>query len=161
MAEQNVYDNRDFFDGYWKLWKNEANANILIEKPALFSLLPDLKGTSILDLGCGYGENCAEFIRMGAAHATGIDISAKMLAVAEKENCGPHITYRNIPMEDIAQLNCTFDLAVSSLAVHYVQDFSGIVPNISSMLNPGGLCIFSQENPLNTGFSTGKRWTKD
>ena len=57
MSKQNVYDNEVFFEGYQKIRENKVNANILFEKPALFSLLPEVKELKILDLGCGYGEN--------------------------------------------------------------------------------------------------------
>lgn len=61
MKSQNIYDNDVFFDGYKKLRDNPYSANAVEEKPALFSLAPDLSGKAVLDLGCGYGENCAEF----------------------------------------------------------------------------------------------------
>lgn len=44
MAKQNIYDNETFFAGYKKIRDNEANANNLFEIPALFSMMPDLKG---------------------------------------------------------------------------------------------------------------------
>lgn len=159
--KQNIYDNETFFDGYKKIRENKTNANILFEKPALFSLLPDLTGKRILDLGCGYGENCMEFVNKGASDVVGIDISKKMLEVAEKENSNPKITFKNMPMEDIAQLTGKFDIVVSSLALHYIKDFSGLVKNIYSLLNDRGLFIFSQEHPFNTCFTQGERWTKD
>lgn len=65
MAKQNIYDNEVFFEGYQKLRDNRENANILFETPALLSLLPDLKGKRVLNLGCGCGDHCAEFIRLG------------------------------------------------------------------------------------------------
>ena len=58
MAQQNIYDNEIFFEGYKKLRENTASANVLFEIPALLSLLPDLEGKRVLDLGCGYGEHC-------------------------------------------------------------------------------------------------------
>ncbi len=161
MSKQNIYDNEIFFQGYQKIREKKVNANILFEKPALFSLLPDLKGKKVLDLGCGYGENCKEFIKMGAAKVTGLDISKKMLEIAEKENSAPGITYVNMPMEDIASLNEQFDVIVSSLALHYIQDFDGLCKVIYKSLSDQGLFIFSQENPINTCFTTGERWTKD
>ena len=159
--KQNIYDDETFFEGYKKIRENKNSANILFEKPALFSLLPELAGKRILDLGCGYGENCTEFVKKGASKVMGIDISKKMLEVAEKENSDPKITFKNMPMEDIAQLSEKFDIVVSSLALHYVKDFSGLVRNVLSLLDDGGLFIFSQENPINTCFTQGERWTKD
>lgn len=80
--QQNIYDDQTFFDEYKKLRENSDSANNLIEKPALFNLCPDLNGKKVLDLGCGYGENCDKFKSMGALKVTGVDISEKMLEVA-------------------------------------------------------------------------------
>ena len=44
MSQQNIYDNSTFFEGYKKIREKKSNANDLFETPALFSLLPDLKG---------------------------------------------------------------------------------------------------------------------
>ncbi len=44
MAQQNIYDNEIFFEGYKKIRDNEVNANNLFEIPALFSMMPDLTG---------------------------------------------------------------------------------------------------------------------
>ncbi len=83
MAKQNIYDNETFFEGYKALRDKEVNANNLFEMPALFSLLPDLTGKRVLDLGCGFGEHCMEYIRRGADRVVGVDISEKMLEVAK------------------------------------------------------------------------------
>ena len=161
MAKQNIYDNETFFEGYKKIRENEANANNLFEIPALFSLLPDLTGKKVLDLGCGFGEHCKRFVECGAEKVMGVDISEKMLEVAREENSDPKITYINMPMEDISTLQETFDVVISSLALHYVEDFEGVIKNVYAMLNDGGVFIFSQENPLCTCHSGGNRWTRD
>lgn len=161
MAKQNIYDDEIFFEGYRKIRDNELNANNLFEIPALFSMMPDLNGKKVLDLGCGFGEHCMRLIHDGAEQVIGIDISEKMLEIARKENSDSKISYINMPMEDIAQLNERFDMVISSLAFHYVEDFSGVVKNIYKMLCEGGLFIFSQENPLCTCHSGSDRWTRD
>ena len=51
---QKVFDlfaTRD--EGYKKLRSNQYSANNVEEKPALFSLSPELTGKSVLDFGCG------------------------------------------------------------------------------------------------------------
>lgn len=161
MPKQNIYDNEIFFEGYKKIRDNRDNANNLFEIPALFSMLPNLNGKKVLDLGCGFGEHCKQYIANGAIKVIGIDISEKMLAVARKENNDSKITYINMPIEDIAQLNEQFDVIISSLAFHYIEDFSGVVKNIYELLCEDGTFIFSQENPLCTCHSGGNRWTRD
>jgi ubiquinone/menaquinone biosynthesis C-methylase UbiE len=162
MAKQNIYDNETFFRKYRKLREREVNANNIFELPTLFSLMPDLEGKRVLDLGCGTGERCIDYLKHGAVTVTGIDISEKMLAVAKSENADPDITYLNMPMEDIGSLDGEFDVVISSLALHYVEDFSGVVKNVYRLLCDGGIFLFSQEHPLSTCYSgAGDRWTRD
>ena len=61
MSQQNIYDNNTFFEGYQKIWENKKNANNIFETSVLFSLLPNLKNKSVLDLGCKTGSSCFEF----------------------------------------------------------------------------------------------------
>ena len=161
MAQQNIFDNEIFFDGYKKIRENKVNANNLFEIPALFSMLPDLEGKRVLDLGCGFGEHCKMFVDQGATRVLGIDISSKMLEIAKAENSDAKISYINMPMEDIRHLNESFDVVVSSLAFHYVEDFAGVVKAIYSLLDTNGVFVFSQEHPLVTCHSGGDRWTRD
>ncbi|MCR4940255.1 MAG: class I SAM-dependent methyltransferase [Treponemataceae bacterium] len=161
MSKQNIYDNEAFFQGYKSLRDYKNSANNLYEKPALFSLLPDLTHKKVLDLGCGYGENCLLFAQKGASKVIGLDISSKMLEIAREENSHPRVEYLNMPMEDIPALKEEFDLVVSSLAFHYVENFDELVKNIHKLLKAGGSLVFSQENPLTTCFSSGERWTLD
>ena len=160
MKNQNVFDDEVFFSSYKEL-RERTNSNDLIEKPALFSLLPNLVEKKVLDLGCGFGEHCKHYIELGASQVVGIDISEKMLDVAEKENADEKITYKLLAMEDISQLDIKFDLVVSSLAFHYLQDFEKLCQDIYELLNNEGYLIFSQEHPLSTSFSSGQRWTED
>ena len=51
MSKQNIFDNEKFFEGYRALRENPDCANNLTEKPALFSMLGEIKGKRILDLG--------------------------------------------------------------------------------------------------------------
>ena len=162
MSKQNIFDNETFFNEYRKLRDREVNANNLFEIPTLYSIMPDLNGKRILDLGCGSGERCIDYLNRGAVKVTGIDISEKMLAVAKSENSDPRITYLNMPMEDIDGIDDTFDLVISSLAIHYIEDFNGVVKNVNRLLCEGGFFIFSQEHPLATCYTgIGDRWTRD
>ena len=101
MENQNIFDNKVFFDSYMNL-RDGANFNDLLEQPAMRALLPDISGMDILDIGCGFGANCLEF-SYKAHSVTGIDISQRMLEVAEKMNCGGNIKYMKLSMEDTAR----------------------------------------------------------
>jgi SAM-dependent methyltransferase len=158
-ASQNIYDDPKFFEEYQKLRENRDSANNLEEKPALFSLSPDLKGKTVLDLGCGYGENCAVFYEKGAVKVVGIDISEKMLAVARHEN--PDVDFRLMDMNDLSTIKEKFDVVFSSLSVHYIEDFNQFIASVAALLNERGYLIFSQEHPLTTAPMKGASWTRD
>ncbi len=156
---QNIFDNQVFFDGYRKLRFDKHNANNFEEKPALFSLCPELNGKTVLDLGCGFGENCAKFKKLGALDVIGVDISEKMLEVAMNDH--PDCKFIHADMRDLSFLNINFDIVFSSLAVHYIDDFSAFVKNVYSAINAGGYFVFSQEHPLTTAPLKGNAWTKN
>ena len=154
--EQNIFDNDTFFEGYKKLRDSDTNYNDLLEQPAMRKLMPNLTGKTVLDLGCGYGHNCIEFVQKGASKVVGVDISEKMLEVAKAESTDEKITYLNMSMTDIETLNVKFDFIYSSLAFHYIEDFNSFAKAMYNSLNSGGQLLFSQEHPIITATVDGK-----
>lgn len=150
--KQNIYDNENFAKQYDELrFKNQgANANDLIEIPNFRKIVPAVKNKSILDLGCGYGENDKYFKELGAKEILGIDISKHMIEIANKENKIDGIEYRVLPMEDITNIDKKFDVIISSLAFHYIKDFNKLTKDINALLNNEGYLVFSQEHPFTT-----------
>lgn len=133
MSKQNIYDNDTFFTDFKKIRRNRVNFNDLLETPVLMKMLPDLKGRSVLDIGCGMGQHAMQYATLGAERVLGIDISAKMLAYARENNSAECITYRNMAMEDLDQIEDRFDVVTSSLVFDYIEDFEGLMKkNISS-----------------------------
>ncbi|MBU3100600.1 MULTISPECIES: class I SAM-dependent methyltransferase [Clostridium] len=158
---QNIYDNEIFFEGYKKLRNNKINYNNIQEKPSMQSLLPDMVGKTILDLGCGFGENCVDFLNRGAARVVGVDISEKMLSIAKVDNAFENIEYIHLDMNEINTIHEKFDIVYSSLAFHYVKSFSKLLRDINYLLKDDGLLIYSQEHPLTTAPKQGPIWTLD
>ena len=68
-----------------KNWSNEQPESFYhkyVEKPAMHLLLPDVKGKSVLCIGCGTGEE-VNYLNNLEAEVIGIDISEGMLSVAK------------------------------------------------------------------------------
>ena len=150
--KQNIYDDKAFFEKYDELRINQRglNANDLIEIPAFRNMMPNVKNKKILDLGCGYGENDNYYKELGAKSVLGVDISTHMIEMANRYNKLRNIDYKVIAMEDIYQINDRFDIVISSLAFHYIKDYSKLVKDIYNLLNKDGYLIFSQEHPFTT-----------
>lgn len=162
--EQNIFDNPDFFEGYKALRETDDNFNVLLEQPAMRKLLPDIKGKRVLDIGCGAGGNCLDFVNRGAESVTGIDLSEKMLELA-RENCSHEkITYLRMSMSDLSNFpkpDGGFGLVYSSLAVHYAENFTRLMREIYALTERGGTLLFSQEHPIITATAGGGHWNYD
>jgi SAM-dependent methyltransferase len=147
---QNIYDNEQFFAGYSRLRRSVEGLDGAPEWPALRALLPDLRARKVLDLGCGFGWFCRWARQQGAAHVLGIDVSAKMLARARADTVGQAITYTRVDMEKLELPTDSFDVVYSSLALHYVENLSGLMSQTHRSLVPGGTLVFSVEHPIFT-----------
>lgn len=147
---QNIYDNKKFNEEYDKMRNSNRgiNANDVIEIPTLRKMLPNFQNKTILDLGCGYGESDIYFKKSGAKYVLGTDISEHMIELANKNNKSDGIEYKVIAMEDISKINQKFDIVVSSLAIHYVKNYSKLISDIYNLLNDNGYIIFSMEHPI-------------
>lgn len=158
-APQNIYDDPVFFEGYKALRQNDAGLNGVLELPALHRLLPDLSNLNVLDLGCGFGD-FARFAReRGAASVMGVDISARMLEDAKTRTRDPAITYVRSSIDEYKPPSQSFDLVVSSLALHYVEDYASVAERVFNALKPGGRLLFSVEHPMCTANPSG--WVRD
>ncbi|WP_449600064.1 class I SAM-dependent methyltransferase [Paenibacillus sp. Marseille-Q9583] len=156
--QQNIYDNPEFFQMYKNLRESRITYNDFIEQPAIRGLLPDLQDLNVLDLGCGFGEMANYMIDNNASQVTGVDISEKMLAMARKR---PEIRYIQGSMEEIEFNSNEFDLVVSSLAFHYVEDYKALISRISEWIKPNGYLVFSTEHPVVLSNKIQSGWVKD
>lgn len=155
---QNIYDNEEFYQAYLALREGSKGLNDVLEIPVFRSLLPDLRGKTILDLGCGFGESSMWYVSRGARHVVGVDISDKMLSRAKELYQDRRLEYLRLPMEEINFPREHFDLVASSLAFHYVDDFTNLIKRVYHCLKPGGFLIFSQEHPVATAKQAAGGW---
>ena len=152
MAKQNVYDNDTFFESFRSSRNDEVNFNDCIETPILFAMLPELRGKTVLDIGCGMGQHAGQYAAMGAKSVLGIDLSEKMLEYAKAHNSAENIRYQRMAMEDIDTIDGQFDLVTSSLVFDYAEDFEGLMRKIHQRMKEGAEFVFSMSHPIVTAW---------
>lgn len=157
---QNIYDDPQFFDGYSRLPRSVGGLAAAPEWPALRAMLPEMRGRRVVDLGCGFGWFCRWAREAGAADVLGVDVSEKMLARARSALVDPAITYARADLDTIELPVERFDLAYSSLALHYIADVARLMRGIYGSLVPGGSFVFSIEHPIFMA-SRNARWSTD
>jgi SAM-dependent methyltransferase len=107
----------------------------------LIGALPDIPVDTLLDAGCGTGfaALCA-LERFGARRVIGVDLSAEMIA-RFGEKLASHPVERDLRVGDITEIELpaeAVDLALCSMALHWISDRAQAVASLAAALRPGG-----------------------
>ncbi|WP_455424190.1 class I SAM-dependent methyltransferase [Flavobacterium bizetiae] len=145
--KQNIYDDVDFFENYGKMPRSVDGLNSAGEWHVLKNMLPDFKGKSVLDLGCGYGWHCIYAKEQGAENVIGVDLSKKMIDKAKENSKQLAIDYYQMPVEDIDFKEEQFDIVFSSLTFHYIENLNVVFRKIHQYLKKAEV-LFSLWNIL-------------
>ncbi|ASR35707.1 methyltransferase [Prauserella marina] len=144
QVEANDYDS--FAEGYAAGAENDIMTAYLA-RPAIVDLAGDVSGRRILDAGCGSGPLFAALRDRGGI-VTGIDSSAGMLALARRE-LGEEADLRVADLGDPLPFgDGEFDDVVSSLVLHYLEDWGPTLAELRRVLRSGGRLIASVQHPF-------------
>lgn len=158
--KENKYDQENFFEKYAQMNRSKEGLIAAGEWETLKRVLPEMRGKTILDLGCGYGWHCIYAMEQKATKVVGIDISQKMLDIAQEKTSFKQVEYICTAMEDFEAEAESFDVVLSSLALHYIADFEAVIKKVNHCLKPGGGFVFSVEHPIFTAYGT-QDWYRD
>lgn len=94
-------------------------------------------GQTVLDLGCGTGEDAVRLIDAGVrVHA--IDASSEMVRIARDRGVDAEV----LPIENCGQLDGCFDAVLSNFgALNCVADLGSLREPLSRMVRPGGYLV--------------------
>ncbi|HEY5424459.1 MAG TPA: class I SAM-dependent methyltransferase [Ilumatobacteraceae bacterium] len=145
---QNIYDDAEFFAAYSNLRRSIEGLAGAPEWPYLRAMLPDMSGCRVVDLGCGFGWFSRWAAEAGATSVLGIDLSEKMLERARAETDDARITYRQGDLDVVDLPAASFEVAYSSLALHYLVDLRRFMSTVGRAVVDGGAFVFSIEHPI-------------
>jgi len=122
--------------------------NAYYERPATLSLLPDVKGKSVLDAGCGPGVYSEWLVDRGAT-VVALDASPKMVKLV-KERLGGRADVRQA---DLAKgfpflESASFDLVLCTLVLEYIEDWRAVFAEFNRVLRADGRLVFSVTHPF-------------
>ena len=146
----NQYDNPKFFNEYAKMSRSQLGLPGAGEWHQLQALFPELAGKTVLDLGCGYGWHCKYAADQGASYILGVDQSSRMIEEAVRRNTAACIEYRVCGIHDFDYPESRYDLVVSNLVLHYIEDLEEVYRLVRRTLKNGGIFLFNIEHPTFT-----------
>ncbi len=127
---------------------NDSIFHSQYEKPAMYNALPKLNGMAVLSLGCGSGEDCLYLFKCGAKKVIGIDISSEMIKIAKSSY--PECDFKEMDMEKLDFEDSSFDFVYSSLAIHYLEDWTKVFSEVYRVLKPNSYFLFSCNHPVSS-----------
>lgn len=122
--------------------------NIYFERPALISLLPELRQQNVLDAGCGSGWLTEHMLEQGAK-VIALDFNPDFVSLTRQRVQGKaEVLQANLaePLSFLA--NATFDLITCPLVMHYIKDWLPVLKEFHRVLKPNGQLIFSTHHPI-------------
>ncbi|MWV43315.1 methyltransferase domain-containing protein [Paenibacillus sp. HJL G12] len=144
------YDDKLIFKRYQDRRGWSENANDTIEKPIIIQLIGDVSGHDVLDLGCGDASFGNDLLDMGACSYTGIEGSANMVEAAKKSLLRQNANVIHTTIEEWDFPDLQFDMVVSRLVLHYLEDIEAVFKKVYHALIDGGSFVFSLEHPVMT-----------
>ena len=152
VMKENKYDDNLFFEKYGKMARSIGGLEAASEWSTFRRILPNFNDKRVLDLGCGYGWHCRYAIENKSKMVTGVDISEKMLQTAISKTKDKKVHYIHKSIEEVDFKEKSFDIIISSLALHYVESYDEIIKKIYKWLNKSGHFVFSIEHPIFTAY---------
>lgn len=137
----------DSFASAYEAHAEVAPWNALYDRPATLALLGDVAGRRVLDAACGPGLYADELLARGAA-VVACDASPEMVALTRRR-CGDAVEARVHAMEQPFDWveDSSFDVVLSALAHHYVNDRPAFLREARRVLRPHGSLVISTHHP--------------
>jgi len=122
-------------------------ANAFYERPAIISLIPkNINNKIVVDAGCGSGTLSQHLEQQGAA-VIAFDYSKALIKLAKKRLKTTNIRVANLsePLDFIE--DNSVDVVVSSLVLHYIENWTPVFNEFNRILKKDGVIIFSIHHP--------------
>ena len=113
----------------------------------LLTVVGPCAAQDVCDLACGEG-HLSRHLAAHGARVTGVDLSARLLAIARCRTPHPAVRYVRDDAQQLAALpDACFDLVVSHLALMDIPDLGATYRAVHRVVRPGGRFVFAITHP--------------
>jgi malonyl-CoA O-methyltransferase len=142
-----IMPTREGYDRWASSYDTDGNPLLALEEPQVNRLLGEVKGLSVLDVGCGTGRHAVRLARAGAS-VRALDFSAGMLeqacrkAGADKVSFQVHDLSEPLPFPDE-----TFDRVLCGLVIDHIANLDGLFGEMLRVCRSSGCVVVSVMHP--------------
>ncbi|WEG07557.1 methyltransferase domain-containing protein [Microbacterium horticulturae] len=145
MAESN----RAYHGDAGRIFAARAGAdglNALHERPAVLTLIGDVDGLDVADLGCGAG-HLAAILSTSGARVTGVEGSSALAQIATHAAPAAAIVHHDLDLPLTFLADDSQDGVVCALVIHHLDDRQRFLGEVRRILRPGGWLVLSTTHP--------------
>ncbi|TNF95119.1 MAG: class I SAM-dependent methyltransferase [Gammaproteobacteria bacterium] len=133
---------------FWNLIASKYAASPITDIEAYEKKIEKLKSylsaeNHVLDIGCGTGTQCCD-LSGNVKQVTGIDISSKLLVIAEQRKAErkiENVEFIQTTVFDERFMPGSFDVVMAFYVLHFFDDIDEVIRHIHGLLQPDGLFI--------------------
>jgi len=140
MKEQDIKEYFDRMAPNRDKWKKKSRYYYSHLENFMSFLVPENK--RVIEIGCGNGDL---LLRLNPSYGLGIDISEKMIELAQQKNSNPKIEFKVGSVENIEGL---FDYIILSDLIGYLPDIEDFFRKLSPVMHSQSKIIITQYSQL-------------
>ncbi len=147
---ENIHRREITFHDEWAMSTDEAKVSVIesfesplaVETRFAMSLLGDITGKSLLEIGCGLGE-AATYFALRGAHVIANDISPQMVQVAQRTAIAHNVEIDTLvgPAEKLDLPDNSVDICYAANLLPHVTNHEQVLSEIHRVLKTGGVLI--------------------
>jgi len=142
-----VLPTRAGYDRWAACYDTDGNPLIALEEPQVDRLLGDVRGLTVLDVGCGTGRHATRLAGAGAK-VEALDFSAGMLEQARKKPGAAGVQFRVHDLsKPLPYPAGTFDRVICGLVVDHIADLTGLFGEMLRVCRPSGCVVVTVMHP--------------
>jgi SAM-dependent methyltransferase len=119
----------------------------ILDWPAELSVLGDVTGLDVLDVGCGSGAKSVELLERGASSVTGVDLAGRFVPMED-----PRLTLIQADLSDLGEVPAIagrrFDRIVFLQSLAYARDQVATLAAARRHLNDDGFIVIARSHPI-------------
>lgn len=142
-----VIATRDGYNRWAEIYDTEDNALIALEEPQVIAMLGDVRGLSVVDVGCGTGRHAIRLAAEGAK-VTALDFSEGMMERARSKPGWEKITLLH---HDLAQPlpfpGGAFDRVLCCLVIEHIREPEFLFRELGRVCRADGRMVVSAMHP--------------
>jgi len=146
-SDSRVVSTQEGYDRWSEIYDDETNPLVMLEGPELARALGEVRGLTVLDVGCGTGRHAVQLAKSGAS-VTGIDFSAGMLEKARAKPSAASVRFihqdASAPLPFAPQ---SFDRVISCLVVDHVRELTTFFGELHRVCRDDGFIVVSVMHP--------------